>query len=231
MRNRSIKVMLALLGLFCFVASFAASWPSVGPARDVVTLVVCSNNQSPRLLAELIQAESKQPYLIFPAPQGEDTRIFFVPSRGPAIEIPETKLAAFVRFLSPRRIVVLGNESYVPRKYISKLDRSIPLFIADCEDWERIAEELAYMLNISSLRSDYKKLRDKMLSDSRLYRPISKPAPKQAPAQAEPVIEEVALDENAVVEEPVKPEGNAAPTATDASATTDASASTTENAR
>ena len=85
MRNRSIKVMLALLGLFGFVASFAASWPSVGPARDVVTLVVCSNNQSPRLLAELIQAESKQPYLIFPAPRPPPLpwKPVFSPRRGP----------------------------------------------------------------------------------------------------------------------------------------------------
>ncbi len=218
MRNRSVTVMLTLLSLLCFATSFAASWPSVGSTRDVVTLVVCSNNQSPRLLAELIQAESKQPYLIFPAPQADDKRIFFVLSRGPALEIPESKLTAFVRFLSPRRIVVLGNESYVPRKYVNRLDRSIPRFVADCEDWERVAEELAYMLNISSLRSDYKKLRDKMLSDSRLYRPISRPAPKAAPAQAEPVIDDAVAAEpesGGIVEEPVPaaepaPSGDAA---------------------
>lgn len=177
----------ALMAAFLLVESamFAASWPSSGPSRQVVTLVVCSNNKSPRLLAELIQVESKQPYLLLPAPQSDDTRIFFIPSKGVAYQIAESKLDAFVRFLNPGRIVVLGNESFVPKRYLEKFDQNIPMFIATCKDWVRISEELAYMLNISGLQSDYKRLRDLMLTDSRFYRPISKPATNSQ----EPVVE------------------------------------------
>ncbi len=197
---RKIAVIAVLLSM-CGVM-FAASWPSSGPSREVVTLVVCSNNKSPRLLAEVIQAESKQPYLLLPAPQSGDSRIFFIPAKGAAQEIAESKLDSFIRFLNPRRIVVLGDETFVPKRYSGRFDLNIPVFTVVCKDWGRMAEELTYMLNISSLKSDYKRLRAQLLSDAHIYRPISKPAPKTASPEAAPA-------ETAPADNELLPAGNA----------------------
>lgn len=179
---------LVLLSL-CAPVAFAASWMSDGNKRDVVTLIVCTNTKSARLMADVIQAESKQPYLLLPAPQSTDARVFFVPARGPASEIAHARVVHFVRFLNPKRIVVLNGENLVIPRYQAFFDHNIPTMVVNCRNWERTAQELSYMLNITSLASDYKRLRDKMLSDAEMYRMISEPAPK---APAEPKLDESA---------------------------------------
>lgn len=180
---------LVLLSL-CAPAVFAASWMSDGNKRDVVTLVVCTNTKSARLMADVIQAESKQPYLLLPAPQSTDARVFFVPAQGPAIELVQNRVVHFVRFLNPKRIVVLNGENLVIPRYQAFFDNNIPVMVVNCRNWERTAQELSYMLNITSLASDYKRLRDKMLSDAEMYRMTSEPAPK---APAEPKVDETSV--------------------------------------
>ena len=168
-------------------AVMAASWMADGNKRDVVTLVVCTNTKSARLMADTIQAESKQPYLLLPAPQSKDERVFFVPSKGPAIELTPAKVVHFIRFLNPRRVVILNGVDLVIPKYKAFFDTNIPTMVVNSRNWERTAQELSYMLNITTLARDYKRLRDKMLSDADMYRMISAPAPK---APAEPKVEE-----------------------------------------
>jgi glycosyltransferase involved in cell wall biosynthesis len=45
----------------------ANPWSYHGPKRDIVSLVVTANYEKPRLIAELIQVESRQPFLLLPA--------------------------------------------------------------------------------------------------------------------------------------------------------------------
>ena len=177
---------LVLLSLFA-PAGFAASWMSDGNKRDVVTLIVCTNTKSARLMADVILAESKQPYLLLPAPQSTDSRVFFVPAKGPAIELAQNRVVHFVRFLNPKRVVVLNGENLIIPRYQAFFDINIPVMVVNCRNWERTAQELSYMLNITSLSRDYKRLRDKMLSDADMYRMTSEPAPK---APAEPKVDE-----------------------------------------
>ena len=182
---------MLFLGLFLMMSAvpavMAASWMSDGNKRDVVTLVVCTNTKSARLMADTIQAESKQPYLLLPAPQSKDERVFFVPAKGPAIELAPAKVVHFVRFLNPKRVVVLNGVDLVYPRYKAYFDTNIPTMVVNSRNWERAAQELSYMLNITSLARDYKRLRDKMLSDADMYRMISDPAPK---APAEPKAED-----------------------------------------
>ena len=184
---------MLFLGVFLMVSAvpavMAASWMSDGNKRDVVTLVVCTNTKSARLMADTIQAESKQPYLLLPAPQSKDERVFFVPAKGPAIELAPAKVVHFIRFLNPKRVVVLNGVNLVCPRYKAFFDNNIPTMVVNCKNWERAAQELSYMLNITTLARDYKRLRDKMLSDADMYRMISDPAPK---APAEPKVEEPA---------------------------------------
>ena len=152
-------------------------------------------------MADTIQAESKQPYLLLPAPQSKDERVFFVPSKGPAIELAPAKVVHFVRFLNPRRVVILNGVDLVMPKYKAFFDTNIPTMVVNSRNWERTAQELSYMLNITTLARDYKRLRDKMLSDADMYRMISDPAPK---APAEPKVEDAPAAEAAPAAEKVE---------------------------
>ena len=77
--SRFLKAGLVLLILsICTTGVFAASWLTNGPKRDIVTLVVTGNYKSPRLMAELILNESRQPYLLLPTPQSKVQKIIFV---------------------------------------------------------------------------------------------------------------------------------------------------------
>ena len=168
----------------------AAPWVSLGPKRVPETLVVVSNYKSPRLLAELIQNECRAPYLLLPTPDSKDDRIFFCPPRKTAIQVRETRLNAFVRFLNPKRIVVIGNDTLVNRRYIDRFDRTIPVVRIDGVDWYRMAEELNFMLNLSHLASNFKRLREIMLNDGSIYRPVSLPEKgAKAPAAGVPAAE------------------------------------------
>ena len=175
----------SVLACFCAVAG-AAPWMSLGPKRNLETLVVTGNYKSPRLLAELIQNESRQPYMLLPDPARGDGRIYFVPPKSDALEVKEADFNDFIRTAGPRRIIILGDERYVPRRYEDMLDKVIPVARITGENWVRIAEELTFMLNLNHLDRNYKKLREKMFEDQP-YRPVSRPEPKrEAKAQEKP---------------------------------------------
>ena len=188
---------VTLLTLVCVAAAGAAPWMSLGAKRQIHTLVITGNYKSPRLLAELIQNESRQPYILLPDPRDEVQKICFCPPiRNEALEIQEKNLNAFIRTAGPRRIIILGDERYVPRRYEDMLDRKIPIFRVTGENWQRIAEELTYMLNLSLLDRNFRKLYEKMYGD--IYRPISRPAPQPEQEKTAPQGESVAPAQNDV---------------------------------
>ncbi len=197
---KPVKFVLLLLAVVFTSATFAAvPWFANGPKREVQTLVITGNYKSPRLLAELIQYESRQPYLLLPPQDSGDTRIIFCPPKSNSLQIREDKFNDFVRFLNPRRIIVLGNDAYVQPKYIAMLDRTIPVIRVDSVDWNRSAEELTDLLHLSNLDRSYRKLRETMLDKGKIYRPISKPK-QQMPAKE--VMEEQAPEDSVVVAAP-----------------------------
>ena len=168
---------LMVIATFCVTAA-AAPWSTFGPKRKPETLVITANYVSPRLMAELIQHESGQPYLLLPAEGDEDQRIFLCPRNNKeTIVIPENEIGRFVDFLGSKRIIVLGNQNYVPEKYVNMLNPNTPVVRVTGNDWERIAEELKFMLNLSKMHKNFKKLRAKMITPGRLYRPLRANAP------------------------------------------------------
>ena len=197
--SKVLKSGLILLALVVAAGAYAAPWFANGPKRDVVTLVMAGNYKSPRLMAELILYESRQPYLLLPTPESKDQTIIYVQAKGPAYEIPEKSLQQFVQFLNPRRIVVLGDDRYVQPKFVKLLDRSIPIVRIEGDDWNRIAEETTLLLSLSNLSGDYKKLREELMSKGKFLRPT----PRTRAEQLKPVAqtEAPAEDEVAAVEE------------------------------
>ena len=198
MRKLEMKSLLAvLLAAFCSV-SFASSWPQTGNTRRPDTLTICTNYKSPRLLADTIRALGKQPFILFPAAETGDQRVFFMPAKATPCELRPEEVKDFIKYLNPKRIVVLGNETIVPAKFTRDLYRSTPIFRVDCSDWLKVAEQLEFMLNISGLGGQFRRLYEEFYSDN--YRQTSLPAAPQAqeaPQQAEPQAEPIPAAEEA----------------------------------
>ena len=183
------KLSAVLLFTAVCISLSAAPWTTFGPKRKPVTLVITANYVSPRALAELIQYESGQPYLLLPAVDDADKSIFFCPRDNKnSIKIPEAHLNRFINMLGVKRIIVLGNNNYIPQKYVDMLDHNTPVMRVEGNDWYRIAEELNFMLNLSNLDKNFQKIRERLVTDGRLYRPLrSKQAVEEknaAPAES-----------------------------------------------
>ena len=201
---RNIVIMKKIFAAFVFalisVAAFANPWSYHGPKRDIVSLVVTANYEKPRLLAELIQVESRQPFLLLPA--GGDGNIYFCPPRhlGNPKFVGRQKLGQVIAFIAPKQIIVLGNERYVPNSYVAELRKVAPVFVVNAESWEQAAEMVAPMLNLSKLPRNYRKL-SAQLESGRLYIPKQ----QEKPAANDEVIltDKAAEKDDTVAEEPV----------------------------
>lgn len=172
--SRFVKIAaVTLFTLVCVSAVEASPWRSLGPKREIHTLIITGNYKSPRLLADLIQDESRQPYILLPDPRDEVQKIFFcLPKK--SMEVQEKYFNDVIRTAGPKRIIILGDERYVPRRFEKMLDGKIPVVRITGESWGRIAEELTFMLNLNHLGRNFRKLQNKMYEEG--YRPVSRPA-------------------------------------------------------
>mgnify|MGYP001148196547 CR=1 FL=1 len=168
--------LLSVLAMFCAAVADAAPWMSLGPKRQIETIIITGNYKSPRLLAELIQNESRQPYILLPDAARGDHRFYFCPPKSNSREIPEAYFNDFIRTAGPKRILILGDERYVPRRFEDMLDKAIPVVRISGSNWFRVAEEVMFLLNLNHLDKNYKRLRETMLEDGGIYRPVSRPA-------------------------------------------------------
>jgi len=187
--------------------------PNKGPDKAIQTLVITGNYLKPRLLAELIQVESKQPVLLLPSQPGG--MIFFLPSNETAMEVDSANFAKFLKFANPKRIIVIGDERFVPESYTRQIDPNLTVWRVKNKDWKQVAEDAEDLLRLNNLARDFKRLSDQ-IDSGRLYRPgatdglgVPQPVPELAPVlplepvAAEPVAEPpaapVMVDEDFVV--------------------------------
>ena len=188
--------------------------PFKGPGRHVNTLVITGNYKRPLALAQLIRAESRQPYLLVPAQESGLKDVFFCPvnERTAATKLRPEDISRFVRFLNPGKVIVLGDTRYVPESYVPELDGRIPIVRIDCDDWVRNAEMLGSLLSLNHLERDYKRIGAK-LDKNVLYRPLPAPAVPAAAAKEEPKVEEPKVEAPKVdeVKAPVVPAPAAEP--------------------
>ena len=169
------------------VSAMAGFWdwtrPFQGPERRVSTLVITANYKRPLALAQLIRAENRQPYLLVPAQQDEPKNFFFCPvsEKVPAMKLQEADITRFVRLLNPEKIIVLGDERYVPARYLPALEGRIPIIRIDCDDWNKNAATLGGMLNLTHLEGDFANITKEL---DHLYKPL--PAPEKTAEAAAP---------------------------------------------
>ena len=172
--SKFLKVtLLAVVCISCLGAS-GASWFVRGNKYNVETLVITGNYKSSRLIAELIQAESRQPYIIVPPANSKHTTWYLALPKTKGSAMSEDKFGPWIKFAQCRRVIILGDANCVPEKYAAMIDKYTPV-VRITGDWERVAEELTFLLNLSNLKSNYIKLRPQL---DRCYQPVSAPAPK-----------------------------------------------------
>jgi len=184
----SRKFILAAMAVVLTSSAFAfnvreMATPYQGPERDVITLIITSNYKKSRLLAELIQRETKQPILLLPA--GDQKGIYFMPSsvKKPALEIKEENIGKFVALINPQQILVLGDRGFVHQNYIDMIDKKMPVFVVNGRDWVINAKSVAKLLDLNNLASDYARLYNQV-EGGKLYKP-SETAPVDTAVKAE----------------------------------------------
>ncbi len=199
------KVFIVAFVFSTLTSALAGFWdsfiPYQGPKKDVITLIITANYKHPLLIAQLVQDETKQPYLLLPTASGKG--IFFNPPRErseAALEIREGNLARFIRFLNPKQIVILGDTRYVSEEYLEMIDKDIPLITITGNNWQRIADRVEILLAACNVGYDYKKLGQQL--NSGLYKPtalINKAPADLALKDSEDIlVEETVVDEKAV---------------------------------
>ena len=169
--------------------------PYRGPKKDISTLIITSNYVKSKMLAELIQFDTKQPYILLPA--ASQDKIFFCPAHGrKPQEIKLEKLERFIKFVNPRQILVLGDKSYVSEKYLNMIDDHQTLMVVSNKNWNQISKTIEKLLNLSNLSDDFKRTLNDWQSGQR-YVPEHNPV---ALKQIETVeIVEVALQDDIYV--------------------------------
>lgn len=191
------KIFIGAVIFGTLTSSFADFWEDItpyrGPKRDVITLIITSNYKHPLVIAQLLQDDTKQPYLLLPAINGKG--IFFNPPRErseEALEINEVNLARFISFLNPKQILILGGNEYVADKYRKMIAKEIPVITIEGNDWIRIAERVSILMDSRNLAYDYKKLGQEL--NSSLYKP------KRTRPVLDEAVKDIDLDKEIIVD-------------------------------
>ena len=175
----SAKTLLFISMFLVTASTFAGFWewstPYQGPHKDIITLIITANYPRPVVMAQLIQSENRQPFILLPK-KGDD-KIFFWPAgkNNLALEIREKNLARFIKFLNPKQVIVLGDKRHVPQKYLDAINKKITTIIIQNGNWNNSAMTLQKMLKLNTLYRDFKRLNDE--AKSGLYRPTPRRQP------------------------------------------------------
>ena len=168
-KNKKFCQISICIFLLCGAISMKADFwkrPFSGPGEKISTLVVTGNYAKPRIIAELIQANTRQPILLTPA-SGQDGIYFMPPEKngGKAMKIPKKELTNFINFTGATQILVLGNSDYVSDKYFEKISKEQTICRITSKNWQRVANTIGRFLNIPNLPGDYEKLSKKMTNN------------------------------------------------------------------
>ncbi len=138
-------------GLFDRLAFFRG-WFS---KNRVESLIVTGNYANSRLLAEVLQQETKQPILLLSLSAQGNMEFYFMPSGTEAMALDPNKYVEFVDYLQPKQVVFLGDKQYTGESYVDMLRGRYPTVRVNSEDWQKNAEALALMFKRKKLPKKY----------------------------------------------------------------------------
>jgi hypothetical protein len=169
-----------------------SGWSAWFGARRIETLVVTGNFAKSRLLAELYQRRTKQPILIV-SPEGiNNDQLFYLPSKAGCMALDPAKYAEWVEYLSPTRVIFLGDTAYVPQTYVDQVRGRFPVVILNGRDWLDNAKALGGLIKDKGLAKLYGSYFEKIdAAATSLARDGELPAEPPAvepPAQPQPAV-------------------------------------------
>jgi hypothetical protein len=209
-RKKIAGILIAFIISTVPVYLHAGSWnwtrPYKMPEKNIETLILVGNYRQPRMLAELVQNETKQPILVIPA-SGEGN-VFFMPADrdDKTMEIKLGDLTDFIKFVKPNKIIVLGDNRYVPAKYLAEIDPSQTVITVTNKEWAMVAKTTSRILDLKYLIKDFKAQQD-LLKSGKLYRPNSGQASQVSPIMPtdDLVVDEIIVSEEIVIEDKLEP--------------------------
>lgn len=146
--------------IFLGTAASNAAWydniPLIGGKKTPGTLIITGNYAKPRLLAEVAQLRDNATIMLITETPEEGEQVYFMEQYPDAELIPQEKIIEFLAVLSPERIIILGNENYVPSRYEKMIRGRYPLSKISGEDWMKNAKALASTVNDRKLPEEYR---------------------------------------------------------------------------
>ena len=103
-------------------------------SRDLITLVVISDEPGARQLADIIRDKTKQPTLIY-----QNNSAVFIGAHNKAIRIPIQDVPSFVHFAHPRYIFAFGSPSALPKSFLSTLEPKLNTYYLPLTNWKDLA--------------------------------------------------------------------------------------------
>ncbi len=158
MKKHFMQVCVVVTLLFC--ASLETKGLTLNPFKrsgrvKASSLIVVGNYVEPRLLAEIAQYYSKQPILVISPDADGSYQLFFMPTISKATTDNADQFLEIVKHVNPKRIIVLGNEKYVPATFIDQARANYSVITLDSDDWSKNAVALEEILKVGKLKANF----------------------------------------------------------------------------
>ena len=167
------KQFLSILGIVAIVLgiSLESRALTLNPFKrngrvQATSLIITGNYVDSRLLAEISQYYSKQPMLVISPDVDGGYQLFFMPAVKQASAISPDEFMDIIKYVNPKRIIVLGNDSFVPVKFIDQARNDYSIISLDSDNWTKNAAALGELLKIEKLPilfNEYKKNIDSVI--------------------------------------------------------------------
>lgn len=126
------------------------------------TLIIAGNFVYSRLLADLSQYYSKQPILLVSPDVDGTEQLFFMPSDSKVLPMGPDEFMEAVEYVDPKRIIILGGDDYVPRKFIDLARAKYSVITLDSDNWSNNAAALGELLKIKKLQAQFDGYKDSL---------------------------------------------------------------------
>lgn len=188
MKFVTLSFVLATVVSFVAVTSFASESQKNDSLDEPVKykthypinfLIMTSNYESPRKLAEIARLNKEVSYILLPAKTTSDPIIFIPPKAGNAIEVPAGDLSRFIAFMRPKTVIVLGDETIVPEQYRKAIPEKTRVANIGEPTWKVNAIMLGNILNYQKVPALYDEYLKEKAAQAQLDRKIAEEALKR----------------------------------------------------
>lgn len=165
MKQFSLKALALSIALLAFAQTAQAI--SMNPFKRegrtrAQTLIISGNYREPRLIAELAQYRTKQPFLLINNDGSNGYSLFFAPhGTKPMYETVEN-FSGILGLINPQQIVILGNSDYVPAQFVDSAQKRFPVIVIPNADMAIVAQTLANILDQPKLKNDFLDYRNRI---------------------------------------------------------------------